>query len=100
MSLFFANKGFHPRIGFKPAELPSSNIREVNADAFATQIEEIQKILQDNILIEQANHKCHANQYCSPSAQYKIGDLVWLDIRNLFTKQPSRKLKNRYLGKY
>ena len=32
-------------MGFKSAESPLSNIREVNADAFATQIKEIQKIL-------------------------------------------------------
>ena len=32
-------------MGFKPAEPPPSNIREVNADVFAMQIEEIQKIL-------------------------------------------------------
>ncbi len=61
VSPFFANKGFHPRMGFEPAETPPSNIKKVNADAFATRIEEIQKILQDNILIAQADHECHAN---------------------------------------
>ena len=50
-------------MGFEPAKPPSSNIREVNADAFATQIEEIQKILWDNMLIAQADYKCHTNQY-------------------------------------
>ena len=46
---------------FEPAKPLPSNIREVNADAFATQIEKIQKILQDNMLIAQVNHKRHAN---------------------------------------
>ena len=32
-------------MSFKPAKPPPSNIRKVNADAFAVQIEEIQKIL-------------------------------------------------------
>ena len=72
-------------MGFKSAEPPPSNIKEVNADAFAMQMEEIQKILQDNMLIAQASHERHANQHCDLAPQYKIGDLVWLDIRNLFT---------------
>lgn len=61
VSLFFKNKRFHPRMGFEPAEAPSSNIKEVNTDTFTTQIEEIQKILQDNMLIAQADYKHHAN---------------------------------------
>ena len=100
VSPFFANKGFHPRMGFEPAEPPPSNIKEVNADAFATRMEEIQKILRDNMLIAQADHERHANQHRGPAPQYKVGDLVWLDTRNLFTKRPSRKLENRHAGKY
>ena len=76
MSLFFANKGFHPRMGFKSAKPPPSNIRKVNADAFTTQIEEIQEILRDNMLIAQTNHKRHANRHCGPAPQLKLGDLV------------------------
>ena len=100
VSSFFANKRFHPRMGFEPAEFSPDNIREVNADTFATQIEEIQKILQDNILIVQADHECHANRHCGLASRYKIRDLVWLDTRNLFTKRPSRKLENCHIGKY
>ena len=100
MSSFFANKGFHPCMSFEPAEPPPNNIKEVNVDVFATRIEEIQIIIRDNMLIAQADHERHANQHCGPAPQYKIGDLVWLDTRNLFTKQPSRKLENCYSGKY
>ena len=87
-------------MGFEPTEPPPSNIREVNTDAFATQIEKIQEILRDNILIAQGDHECHANRHCGPAFWYKIGDLVWLDTRNLFTKQPSKKLENCHTGKY
>ena len=38
---FFGNKGFHLCMGFEPAKPPPSNRREVNVDAFATQMEEI-----------------------------------------------------------
>ena len=52
---------------FKPAKPSPSNIRDVNADFFATQIEEIQKILRDNMLIVQANYERHANQHRGPA---------------------------------
>ena len=52
------------------------------------------------MLIAQVDHECYANRHCDPASQYKIRDMVWLDTRNLFTKQPSRKLKNCHIGKY
>lgn len=48
-------------MSFKLAKSPSNNIKEVNADTFATQIKEIQKILQNNMFIVQANYECYAN---------------------------------------
>lgn len=99
VSPFFANKGFHPRMGFEPAEPPPSNIQKVNADAFAIPMEEIQKTLKDNMLIAQADHKRHANRHRGSAPQYKIGNSIWLDTRNLFTKRLCRKLKNRRAGK-
>ena len=44
ISPFFVYKRFHSHMGFKPTKPLPNNIREVNADAFATQMEEIQKI--------------------------------------------------------
>ena len=63
-------------MGFEPAEPPFNNIREVKSDAFAMQIKEIQKILQDNMLIAQADYERHANRHRSLATQYKIRDLV------------------------
>ena len=87
-------------MGFKPAKPPPSNIREVNANAFAMRMEEIQEILQDNMLIAQADYERHANRHRGLAPRYKIRDLVWLDTTNLFTKRPSRKLENCHAGKY
>lgn len=67
----------------------------MNADIFATQMEEIQRILRNNMLIAQADYERHVNQNCGPSPQYKIKNLIWLNIKNLFTERPYRKLKNR-----
>ena len=40
VTLFFANKGFHPRMGFEPTRSPS-NANELNADTFATRMGDI-----------------------------------------------------------
>lgn len=52
------------------------------------------------MLIVQADQKHYTNQYRGLVLPYKIRDLVQLDIRNLFIKQPSKKLKNCCIGKY
>ena len=41
---FFANKGFHPRMGFEPMR-PPINTNELNAETFVTRMEEIQSML-------------------------------------------------------
>lgn len=38
-------------MSFKLAKLLPSNIKKINADFFATRIEKIQEILQDNMLL-------------------------------------------------
>lgn len=87
-------------MGFEPAKPSPSNIKEVNTDAFTTQMEEIWKILQDKMLIGQANHKCYAHWHCNPASQYKIRDLVRLNTRSFFTKRSSKKLENCHASKY
>lgn len=52
------------------------------------------------MLLAQANHKLHANKQRSSALQYKIRNMVWLNIKNLITKGPNRKLKNVNGGKY
>ena len=85
---FFANKGFHPRMGVEPTteRLQPTNANKLNADAFATCMEEIQNILQSHMLLAQTDHEKHANRHRDTAPQYREGDLVWLDTRNLFTK--------------
>lgn len=42
-------------MSFEPAKSPPRNIREVNANSIAIEIEEIYEILQDNMLLTQAD---------------------------------------------
>ena len=52
------------------------------------------------MLMAQDDHERHATWHYGPAPWYKIEHMVWLDTRNLFTKQPSRKLENCHAGKY
>lgn len=58
-------------MGFELAKPPLNNIQKINIDAFAIQIEEIQKILQDNMFIIQAEHECYTNRQCGPALNTK-----------------------------
>ena len=97
---FFANKGFHPRLGFEPSIRPPTNADELNSEAFATRMEEIQNIRQSHMLLVQADHEKHANRHRVTAPQYSKSDLVWLDIRNLLTERPCQKLEGRRAGRY
>ena len=96
---FFANKSFHPCMGFESTR-PPTNANELNADTLVTRMEEIQNILQGHMLLAQADYKKHANRYRGTAPQYREGDLVWLDTRNLFTKRLCQKLENCLAGSY
>ena len=99
VTFFFANKSFHPRMGFEPTG-PPSNTNELNAKTFATRMEEIQGILRGHMLLAQADYEKYANRHRGTAPQYRVGDLVWLDTQNLFTKRPCQKLENWRTGPY
>lgn len=97
---FSANKGSQSRTGFEPVANGPTSPNEVNADAFAIRIEEIQRTLRENMSVAQADHERYAKQHQGPTPQYRVGDLVWLSTKNLFIKRPCRGLENRHAGPY
>ena len=100
VSPFFANKGFHPRMGFEALDNSTVNDKELAADEFATRMEELQEVLRNQMLLAQANYEDQANRTRAPAPLYGVGDMVMLDARNIVTKRPSRKLENKRLGPY
>ena len=52
VTLFFANKGFHPRMGFEPSTTRLlANTNELNAEVFVNRMEKIQNILRGHMLL-------------------------------------------------
>ena len=88
-------------MGVEPTTMrPPTNANELNADTFATRMEDIQAMLQSHMLLAQADYEKHANRHRGTAPHYRESDLVWLDTQNLFTKRPCRKLENRRAGPY
>ena len=96
---FFANKGFHPRMGFE--ELPPSQTpQHIAADSFVDHMKELNDLLRTEMAFAQANHETAANRHCVPAPAYQVGDEVWLNTKNLHTKCPCRKLEARKAGPF
>ena len=86
---FFANKSFHPCMGFEPnTTRPPVNTNELNAETFVTRMSKIQDMLRNHMLLAQADYEKYANRRRGTAPQYRVKDLVWLDTLNLFTKRP------------
>ena len=93
MSLFFANKGFHPQLSITPtSEACNQDAMEISGEM--TQIlEQLQAELQ--LSQEAQAHAANLHQVLSPS--YQTGDLVWLNTKNIRTHRPCKKLDDKWI---
>jgi hypothetical protein len=48
------------------------------------------------IAVAQQTQEQHANRHRQPAAQFKVGDKVWLNLKNIKTDRPSKKLDWRH----
>jgi hypothetical protein len=96
-SPFLLDTGCHPCMGFKPNEAPS-HMETVNEfqDRMASTLEEAKSALAK----AKNDMAQYYNRRCTPALVYKIGDMVYLDSRDIRTTRPSQKLAHRYLRPY
>ncbi|OJD11347.1 hypothetical protein ACJ73_09559 [Blastomyces percursus] len=103
-----------------PSILPSINICQISASAFRLWVEKYRKprfkpkshsdprgeriiqklsnaveLAQASMATSQESYELYANSRRQPAPEYKIGDKVWLDLRNIRTDRPSEKLDRR-----
>ena len=95
VSPFFANKGFHPLLSISPPD-PSSPL----AADVANDLISLQHYLQDQLATTIQQYERHTAHRRSPIPEFKVGDLVWLDSRNIRTKRPMKKLDHKKLGPF
>ncbi|KAH0375210.1 hypothetical protein KCU92_g10240, partial [Aureobasidium melanogenum] len=108
VSPFFANYGQHPRMGFEPR--PTTDFARIDnqahllsaqsAEGFAQAMERLQEFIRGEMLFAQEVFREYADRNRTPAPDYAVGDLVFLDARNLRTLRPVKKLDWKNLGPF
>jgi len=98
-SPFFALYGFEPRMGFEPVQADSEPATR-DANSFAKSMQQIQEYCRLEMTAAQARYDKSANRSRQPARRYNVGDLVWLDARNIQTLRPKKKLDWKNLGPF
>lgn len=106
MSPFFANTAQNPRMSFgPPRDLPiraSKTAKKANelGNEFVDQMEQILGILKENITSANLRYEEQANRNRTPAPAYRVGDLVFLNARNINSPRPVKKFDNKFLGPF
>ena len=98
-SLFFANYGFHPCIGFEPVPVPDCPASQ-DAKEFARKMQAISDYVRSQMTSAQARYEEQSNKTRQPARQYKAGQYIWLDTHNICILRPSKKLDWKFLGPF
>jgi hypothetical protein len=61
-------------------------------DAFVARLKDSVEMAQALLSHLQENYERYANRHRQVAPQFKVGDRVWLNMRNVATLRPSRKL--------
>ena len=100
---FFANKGFHPRMGFSPDPTAYLSTRERLLAAKAEDITDAMKntleLMINNAKKARKAMTAQANKH-RKEVTYKEGDMVFLSSRNIKTARPADKLEDKMLGPF
>ena len=88
MTLFFANKGFHPWMTFGPDDTNYKTAREqiqaAKAEDITGTMENILELMKKNAAKSQETMKRHADKHWKKII-YEVGDQVFLSSRNITT---------------
>ena len=99
MLLFLATKSYNPKMSFDPVDLSANSIREKiannTAKLIANLIEEVWDFIQEEMTKLQAKQVVAANCYHKKPLMYKVGDEVFLSIKNIKTEKLSKKLNDK-----
>ncbi|KAI1512404.1 rve multi-domain protein [Pyrenophora tritici-repentis] len=104
-----ATKGYLPRMGSElvTEDSPITDARSraeqlLREDARGTvkRMTDVIRFMQENLRWSQNKMEHYANQHRQPAPDYRVGDKVYIDARNIPTMRPSRGLSAKSLGPY
>ena len=93
---FEMDNGQHPRMGVEPRR----TTRVEAAEEFLARIEKAKEEAQAALRQAAEDMSRYYNARRKEHVQFKAGDKVWLDSRNIKTKRPSKKLDDRWFGPF
>ena len=101
---FLAFCGYIPRMSFKPVDLTALSTRKQLANTktklIANRMQEVWKFKHAKMAKSQQAQVKAANKNWKVNLEYKIGDLVWLSIKNIHTERLSKKLDHKKISPY
>ncbi|KAI0997648.1 hypothetical protein K3495_g10542 [Podosphaera aphanis] len=97
MSPFFLLHGYHAEpVQLKATDSPEPlSVRAKRAENFVDRMREAQEfaaVAMAAMAAAQITMEEQANKKRNPSPRYEVGDKVWLNLRNIQTPQPKKKL--------
>jgi hypothetical protein len=99
LSPFFSNYGFHPKLDFEP-DIHVDHPEEEQAHCLTDCLKEIYDFTKNKMTFAQDHQQEYADKHQLPAPAYLPRDLVWLNVKNLRTNCPSRKLDHKCHGPF
>src|SRR5258708_9326657 len=94
VSLFFVNKGYHPRLSTNLLALSLSS----EAQHYMADLDQLHSQLKVSIAEAQECYQKAADRQWMPSPAFRIGNCVYVKAKFFCTTQPSRKLAEKNLA--
>ncbi len=95
VSPFFALYGYNPRF---EVQGPFANTESTSGTSMANTWQSHWKFIQEQQIEAQKSTAYYYNRHRSSPPDYKVGDMVWVDAKNIKTVRPSKKLDMKRIG--
>ena len=103
LSPFFLNHGFHPQMSFGPDptsyEATRQRLQAQRAEEVTERMKEILAFAKEHIAEARERMSEQANRHCK-DVDYEVGDMVFLNSKNIKTQRPSKKLNDKMLDPF
>jgi hypothetical protein len=89
---FFVNFGYHPRATLKVRTNQDDAYQNPAAESIVDHLKQVRTELRANLEQAQTAYKRKFDRTAKPAPTFQVGDLVWLNRKNIETNRPSPKL--------
>ena len=96
VSLFFANKGYHPNKSVHP----ECNLSSAQAREYAIDLESLHQYLREEMTAAQKRYQGPADARRSPAPNFKVGNLVYVKAKYFRSTRLTKKLSEKNLSPY